>query len=101
MVKLESFASLLSKEAARIVLPADERLKSYNLAHWFAQASKATRFCKHCDWPLEDWLAPGAATPTDDRCTVCVTMESAMYRSDYWRNIDTREASARRNKGLD
>lgn len=101
MTKQATFESCLSKEAATVILPPEERLFAHNLAHWFAQAAKAVRFCRICDWPLEDWLAPGAAPSTEDRCTVCVALEVSLVRSDYWRRLDDKEKQARRNMGLD
>lgn len=99
--KPETFVSCLSKEAAEIVLPPEERLFAYNLARWFRLAAKATRFCRICDWPLEDWLAPGATPSTDERCVVCSAMEASLARSDYWRRLDDKMKSERRNMGLD
>lgn len=103
MAKPETFESCLSTEGARVVLPAEERLYAHNLAHWFSQASHAFRFCKLCDWPLEDWRPNDAASTAlvEERCMVCVTMESIMFRSDYWRRLDEKEKSARRNMGME
>ena len=99
MQKPEEFESCLSKEAAIVVLPPSERLKAHNLAHWFLFAEHARRFCKLCDWPLDPWIGAIGSTP-DDRCSCCSNMESALARSQYWRDIEAHENRRRQEMGL-
>ncbi len=100
MQKPETFESLLSKEGASVVLTPAQRLFDYNLAQWCAQAVKATRFCTLCDWPLDPWWGVEGSKPLET-CTVCVAMESILYRNQYWLNMEKNEKARRKEMGLD
>jgi hypothetical protein len=60
-----------------------ERLKTHNWAQWCDLAALSTRFCRLCGLPMD----PIEDTHPDDRCSVCIAMESALYHSTYWQNL--------------
>ena len=60
-----------------------ERLKTYNWAQWCERAALSTRFCRLCGLPMD----PIEDTHPDDRCSVCIAMESVLLHSTYWQNL--------------
>ena len=61
----------------------NETLKSRNWRQWCGQAALSMRFCRLCDLPMD----PIEDTHPDDRCSVCIAMESVLFHSTYWQNL--------------
>jgi hypothetical protein len=60
-----------------------ETLKTRNWRQWCGAAALSTRFCRLCGMPMD----PIEDTHPDDRCSVCIEMESALFHGTYWQNL--------------
>ena len=77
-----------------------ERLRAYLWAQWCAAASKTTRQCYLCKWPVDEpfneFVPSGPIA-----CKVCTEMLSALHARSYWVDLEAREARAKRNMGIE